>query len=542
MKALIVDDESRVRKAIRLLVHWEEHGITDIQEADNGLKAIELIQQHRPNLVLLDMLMPLTNGLELMEWIHNHYPDTKFIVISGHDDFEFVRNTILYSGTDYILKPVDETAINAAVGKAISAWKAEDEERRAMHQQHVQVNEYRPVYSEKLLTSLIDEPFSQTQAARRLQDERIIPDTVSDIRLAVLQVDPSDEALYNRFGNHQDLLMFALLNICNEFMQKDRIGVAFRHFSSQRNIVIMVWDQLATFPTRLKEINSGIHRTLSRYMHFGISPTGLYPEDMPKLFNHGLSCLRSRDLTVLNQFLHEEVSGVRGGDHGLQFSAYEDRWKLAIMSGQPNLIAEAVEEWLAAMRKNGAITPELLERYDRDIERFLLRIIHEAASPLAETLLQEYKEESAASAKPSPDKHLFSYAEWQQYWETTIGWLAAALQSRKHEGQDLIHDITQFIEQNYQNEVSLYDIANRFHVSREYISRKFKQRHQINIPECINRIRISKAKILLQNPGLKMAAISEMVGFKNEKYFSLVFKKQEGISPTEFRKLHEKDS
>lgn len=117
MKALIVDDESRVRKAIRLLVHWEEHGITDIQEADNGLKAIELIQQHRPNLVLLDMLMPLTNGLELMEWIHNHYPDTKFIVISGHDDFEFVRNTILYSGTDYILKPVDETAINAAVGK-----------------------------------------------------------------------------------------------------------------------------------------------------------------------------------------------------------------------------------------------------------------------------------------------------------------------------------------------------------------------------------------------------------------------------------------
>jgi two-component system response regulator YesN len=89
--------------------------------------------------------------------------------------------------------------------------------------------------------------------------------------------------------------------------------------------------------------------------------------------------------------------------------------------------------------------------------------------------------------------------------------------------------------------VSLYDIANRFHVSREYISRKFKQKHGINIPEHLNRIRISKAKILLQNRGLKMAAISEMVGFKNEKYFSLVFKKQEGISPKEFRKLHEKE-
>lgn len=542
MKALIVDDESRVRKAIRLLVHWEEHGITDIQEADNGLKAIELIQQHRPNLVLLDMMMPLTNGLELMEWIHKNYPDIKFIVISGHDDFEFVRNTILYSGTDYILKPVDETAINQAVGKAVAAWKTEEKERLAMQQQHVQVNEYRPVYSEKLLTSLIDDPSSHIQSARRLRDERMIPGEVSDIRLAVLQVDPSDRSLYNRFGNHQDLLMFALLNICNEFMQKDRTGVAFRHFSSQRNIVIMAWERLPTFPTRLKEINNGIHQTLSRYMHFGVSKVGKFPDDMPKLFRQCLSCLRSRELTVLNQFLHEDEASTAGRDQGLQFGAYEDRWKLAIMSGQPNLIAEAVEDWISAIRKYGTVTPELLDRLDHDIERFIVRTIHEAAPSLSETLLKEYREELAASSRPSPDKFLFSYAEWQQYWETTIGWLAVALQSQKREGQDLLHDITQFIEQNYQNEVSLYDIANRFHVSREYISRKFKQRHQINIPEYINRIRISKAKILLQNPGLKMAAISEMVGFRNEKYFSLVFKKQEGVSPTEFRKLHEKDS
>ena len=59
MKALIVDDESRVRKAIRLLVQWETHGITDIEEAANGLEAMELIPAFRPSLVLMDMLMPL---------------------------------------------------------------------------------------------------------------------------------------------------------------------------------------------------------------------------------------------------------------------------------------------------------------------------------------------------------------------------------------------------------------------------------------------------------------------------------------------------
>ncbi|WFB57917.1 response regulator [Paenibacillus sp. BR1-192] len=545
MKALIVDDESRVRKAIRLLVQWEAHGITDIEEAANGLEAMELIPAFRPHLVLMDMLMPLKNGVDLMEWIHKHYPDIKFIVISGHDDFEFVRNTIWYSGTDYILKPIEEDVINQAVAKATAAWKAEEQERLAARQQHVQVNEYRPVYSEKLLSSLIDDRSAHSQVVNRLRDEGIVPAQTNAIRLAVMQIDKSDHALYGRFGHHQDLLMFALLNICNEFLQKDRIGIAFRPFGSPHQLVLLLWEQLATVPTLLQEINSGMFRTLSRQMHFGISPEGQYPVDVPELYAQCSNALRSRDLTVLNHFIHDAEQLRRSGmDHhrGVQFSGFEDTWKLAVLSGQPAPIGEAVDSFLAAIRKSGVLTPELLERWDREIDRFANHVIHETANPSSEALLKLYKEESATIERPSPDKYVCSLAEWQQYWDQLMSLLASALQSQKQTGQDLIHDITAFIEQNYQNDVSLYDIANRFHVSREYISRKFKQKHGINIPEHLNRIRISKAKILLQNPGLKMAAISEMVGFKNEKYFSLVFKKQEGISPKEFRKLHEKDA
>ncbi|MGW8826386.1 response regulator transcription factor [Paenibacillus lautus] len=545
MKALIVDDESRVRKAIRLLVQWEAHGITDIEEAANGLEAMELIPAFRPHLVLMDMLMPLKNGVDLMEWIHKHYPDIKFIVISGHDDFEFVRNTIWYSGTDYILKPIEEDVINQAVAKATAAWKAEEQERLAARQQHVQVNEYRPVYSEKLLSSLIDDRSAHSQVVNRLRDEGIVPAQTNAIRLAVMQIDKSDHALYGRFGHHQDLLMFALLNICNEFLQKDRIGIAFRPFGSPHQLVLLLWEQLATVPTLLQEINSGMFRTLSRQMHFGISPDGQYPVDVPELYAQCSNALRSRDLTVLNHFIHDAEQLRRSGmDHhrGVQFSGFEDTWKLAVLSGQPAPIGEAVDSFLAAIRKSGVLTPELLERWDREIDRFANHVIHETANPSSEALLKLYKEESATIERPSPDKYVCSLAEWQQYLDQLMSLLASALQSQKQTGQDLIHDITAFIEQNYQNDVSLYDIANRFHVSREYISRKFKQKHGINIPEHLNRIRISKAKILLQNPGLKMAAISEMVGFKNEKYFSLVFKKQEGISPKEFRKLHEKDA
>lgn len=544
MKALIVDDESRVRKAIRLLVHWDDHGITEIHEAGNGLEAMEMIKDIRPNIVLMDMLMPLKSGVELMEWIHKNAVDTKFIVISGHDDFEFVRNTLWYSGTDYILKPIDEDVINSAVAKAVSAWRTEEQERLTARAQNVQVNEYRPIYSEKLLTSLIDDPNAHAQAVRRLQDEHILPEHTEKVRLAVLQVDTSDKALYVRFGSHMDLLMFALLNICSEYLQKNKLGVAFRHLGTRNHIVILLWEQLETISTLLGQINEGLYRTLERYMHFGISSSGSFPGKMPALYAEGLNSLGSRDLTVLNTFIHEFGTPDNPPDPkgSLLFSNSEERWKLAILSGQEKLMGDAAEKWISDIWKSSVITPELLERWDRDIERFLIRLLHEAAGPSSDELLKKYHTSIAALEHPNPNKYVLSLVEWQVYWQEMMNQLSQILLSLKLSGEDLIHDITVFIDHNYQNDLSLYDIASRFHVSREYVSRKFKQKHGINIPEYMNRIRISNAKILLQNPGMKIARIAEMVGFKNEKYFSLVFKKQEGISPKEFRKLHEPQS
>lgn len=539
MKALIVDDESRVRKAIRLLVHWEEHGITDIQEASNGLEAMELIDSEHPSIVLMDMLMPLKSGIDLMEWIHTHAPETKFLVISGHDDFEFVRNTVWYNGVDYILKPIEEDIVNAAVAKAVTTWKSEEQERRIASQQKVQVNEYRPVYAEKLFTSLIEDSSSHQQVVRRLKEEHAIPDGLQTIRLAVLQIDTTDKDLYGRFGNHVDLLLFAMLNICNELLSRNRTGTAFRHLGYQNIIILLIWDTRELLVTLLSEINQGIYSIVERYMHFGISPTGQFPADLPELYSAGLHSIRNRDLLRLNHFIHESNQVNIEACQPVLFREVEDKWKLAILSAQPKLIEEAVAQWIALVRKQGIITPEQLERWNRDIERFQIRIIHEYAGPATNKLLSQLHEQQELIQQPNPDKYILSLSEWQQYWQEALNRLAQDLLSLKLSGQDLIHDITMYIEQNYKEDISLYDIADRFHVSREYVSRKFKQKHQINIPEYVNRLRISKAKPLLQNPNLKIAMIAEMVGFKNEKYFSLIFKKQEGLSPKEFRKLHE---
>ncbi|AST93410.1 DNA-binding response regulator [Sutcliffiella cohnii] len=125
MKALIVDDEKHVRDGLNLLADWKGNGIEEVLEAENGEEAIELIATHRPAIVFSDMRMPKMNGIELLEWIFNSKYNCKTIVVSGYDDFEYMRNAIYYNSFDYILKPIDPEILNETLARAIGKWKEE---------------------------------------------------------------------------------------------------------------------------------------------------------------------------------------------------------------------------------------------------------------------------------------------------------------------------------------------------------------------------------------------------------------------------------
>ncbi len=141
MKALIVDDERHVREAIRLLVDWETYGIKSVLEAQDANSAIDLIERERPQIIFTDMMMPGTMGTELLAWIQQHAPRTKTIVISGHDDFDFVRKTVMYGGIDYILKPIDPIQLNEAVSKAVASRKQEDEGSEQEQRKTIEINQ-----------------------------------------------------------------------------------------------------------------------------------------------------------------------------------------------------------------------------------------------------------------------------------------------------------------------------------------------------------------------------------------------------------------
>ena len=105
-KVLLVDDEALIREAISENIQWSEMGFHFMGACENGRQAMETIEKEQPDLLLTDINMPFVDGMELTKFVYENYPDTKVIIISGFDEFEYAKNAVKYQVLEYILKPI----------------------------------------------------------------------------------------------------------------------------------------------------------------------------------------------------------------------------------------------------------------------------------------------------------------------------------------------------------------------------------------------------------------------------------------------------
>ncbi|WP_238652616.1 helix-turn-helix domain-containing protein [Paenibacillus piscarius] len=608
MKALIVDDEPRVRKAVRLLVDWEQHGIKEILEAGSGNEAIGLIRTEKPALVIMDMMMESGNGVELMTWVDEFAGTAKFIVVSGHDDFDFVRQTVRHGGIDYILKPIEADTINNAVSKAVLAWCTEEEERRQRQHQSLKLNEIKPILGEKLLSALIDDRVNAEASLRRLTADGVLPPQIRAARLILVQTDSGNNPLLRRFGGDSELLYYAIVNICNEFLQPEGRGIAFRYWGGPPEIAILLWGAGESVTGLIGRINQGLYLTLQFRMHFGISRVCAVPGELPAARAEAAEALLRRNLLRHEDYCHyaeaepaagagaggapdglagtmtgvvpdgtpggardgkpgaltrelpgegpeemaggmrgKRLSGMSGGEQPgkreaaapLSFADVQEDWRLAVMSGTPEALSAAAQHWTQELSRRGVVTPQMLNAWKADALLLRVRLVRAALGSGADSALAELEQLDRENPSPLPGGYSFSLFAWRDWSYTFMQQLSQLLSARTVKERNPMAEIIRYIGQNYPSDLSLQEIAGKFQVSREYISRRFKQEHGINFSDYIVTVRIEKAKLLMQNPNLKLAQIADMVGFHDVKYFSKVFKKLTGYSPKDYREQAE---
>jgi two-component system response regulator YesN len=537
MKALLVDDEKHVRDAIRLLVDWRRYGVDMILEAPNGQAAIELINLEKPEIIVTDMMMPQMNGVELLEWIHTHAPASKTIVISGHDDFALLRHTVKYGGMDYILKPIDADQLNDAVNKAIETWRKEELERTTSRERNIEMNQLRPVYWDKQLTKLISDPAYYEAIADQLHREIGLERNVASCRIAILSMDTMERRLKDKFASNMDLLFFSLINICNEFLREQQSGISFRNWNNDNEIVLLLWKDLPKAISLLKGINEGLLLTLHSRMDFGIGEEHPFPTGITVSYKEARQSLRQRNLVHKDEWIHSRAEQDNAPKKALQLSNFEERIRHAIRSGSSEQIHAAVQLWIDAAKQLDKVTIEQLDHWWSEYNVLKRRWVQEFVPHNEDdTSGNKLSLEPTNLIIPLDENGILSFSLWQQELVRSMLHLSKVLLMHQQKDNNVIFEIAKYIENHYHQDLTLQEIANQFYLSREYISRKFKQEFRVNLSDYLGQIRIDKAKMLLLNPHLRITQISDMVGYKDEKYFSKVFKKLAGISPNEFRK------
>lgn len=535
MKALIVDDEKHVRDAIRLLVDWQRYRIDELYEASEGEAAIRVIKERKPEIVFTDMRMPVKDGVELLRWIHHHSPECKTIVISGHDDFDYVRNTVKYGGVDYILKPIDEEELNESLAKAVESWRRDAEARRKQQMLHIGFNQIKPVYWDKTFSALVQGEAVPNDFASEFLKEFGLAHLPETAQIALVSLESIPKFIKRKFTSDLDLLFFTLANIAREYLQQGSLGYAFRYWNSPHELVIVFWGEQNRLANRMLDLNEGIFRTLGARLEIGIGTRKKFLGGLLESYQEAQNALKQRNLLQAVGRIHQYGASDNASVPALSFDKYEAHFRAALISAQESEIKAAAAQWIADMRALPHISVEQLAAWNHEYSVFKSRLYNEFLQSGSSDSRIDLATESKLLI-PLDEHGKFSFKMLKEELTQDLLKLSDALSRVRKREHHIIYEIVDYIERHYSEDITLQHISERFYLSREYISRKFKQEMKENISDYLTRIRIDQAKLLLRNPQLKIHEVAEMVGYRDEKYFSKVFKKMTDCSPNQYRR------
>lgn len=217
-KVIIIDDDCIIRKGLMKLIPWNEHGFDLVGSSDNGKAGLELIRTLQPHLIITDIRMPFMNGLELTEIVKKEYPQTKIIMLTSYDDFEFAKQALKLKVFEYLLKPFDNETILKAATSAMNELSYE-------YRMSQKVTEALPILRQKFLEKLIKGKLSEVEIRSGAELlELALPD--ASYATIVLKADDYSYPDYqNRFG--KEMLKYCVLNVAEETLGSKGQGILF---------------------------------------------------------------------------------------------------------------------------------------------------------------------------------------------------------------------------------------------------------------------------------------------------------------------------
>lgn len=522
-KILIVEDEWFTRNSLVTAIDWKKVDCEVVADVEDGREAIELIKELAPDIIISDIRMDEMDGLELCKYISENYPHIRMILVTGYSEFEYAQKALKLGVKDFILKPTDPDELLNAVGRLTGEIENNRIRQREFARLQKIVEENIPSLKEKFILELVDGKLFDDVEIKQKQEFLNID--FENFYIIAGEIDS-----YNEFVNSYDeklrqVIRLMIKDISMEVINQYGSG---NYIEKDTNLFLMFVKAADVF-SMTEDIQQRIMDITETSVSMGIS-------------------MLTRGVNSVNNAFHQAVEALRYkfyiGRHSI--ISFQDlkrnaNFDYVTPSVDINSIVDSVKigNSEVALKKLDGIFAKVIdlkpENYNYikniavEITVLLQRILLDIGEEPNEVLLEGtdcYMEISGCK----------TLGDLKSLLKNLILQVTGVIRERdqKH-NESVVSRIMEYLQRNYHEDITLDSLGGIVYMNPKYVCRLIKKETGSNFSDILLDIRIEKAKQLIKDTELKTYEVAEKVGIKDSRYFSKVFKKYVGMTPTEYK-------
>ena len=523
---LLVDDEADVLQAMKKKIDWEALGFCLAGTAENGQEALEMAEQLHIDVVMTDIKMPYMDGLTLCKNLKQSYRNMKVIIYSGFDDFEFAREAVHLEAEEYLLKPISAGDMEAAFSKVRKKLDQEYDEYRNLNRLSEYYRKSLPAMREQLVMGILEGRIAGERARAMMETYEICLDSPFYVVAALyMDVNPREEQ-----PQPAQLFTLSLKDMVQDYL-KNRTRFFSTAFLDQVIVIFMLdeREEIDQVLYHLDQICKMGFRVLKSSVTAAVGQICANTDALHTSYEEAVNAMEYRSILGSGQVLYindiEPCSeeNILVTEHEFQNLVH------AVRLGNRDETNVAIAQIMDSIRKE-PISPGQYQLLFMELLSELMKI--------------------GRAYKLHPNQIFGEHAgSWQElYRMVTVdeleGWLQEVCTNLRHvlrhERRDSAARLTEqakaYIEEHYkESDLSADSLCRCLNVSAAYFSTIFKREVGMSFVAYLTKIRLEHALELLRTTEDKTYIIASRVGYMEPNYFSYVFKKQYGISPSKYR-------
>lgn len=545
LKIFLAEDEVVVRETIKRMIPWEELGFELVGEAADGEMALPLLIRQQPDLLITDIKMPFMDGLTLARLAKKEIPGLKVVILSGYDDFNYAKQAIGIGVEDYLLKPITKNALIERLSEIRSRYEHEKTQKEYYEKFQREMQAYEKNSSRDFFEALVGGSMDMMEVYKRA--EKLGLDIVAEAYNVLIFTMNCDEDFSGQRDEYSSWEAESL-ELLENFFAGHSSAMLFR--SNIFSYGVLLKGQRETIEENTRACVDEIRKILSRqdgrrewFLAVGQSVERL--SQIQKSYHTASRAFSQRYLYDENILYYDEMETMEhpGGQAETEDNAYLQ--KVDVNALNPAILQKFLSNGLQEETENFvkdyfyAIGQEPMESLV--FRNYVILNVRFSVISFIKGLGCDTNEMESADTEEV-------LAESGKNMESAIAYakkmISQAIEIRDqnsgNKNRSILRTAVDFIDSHYMDEeISLNTVANVANVSFNHFSALFSQNMGQTFIEYLTTLRMNKAKELLRCTGMRSSEIAGEIGYKDAHYFSYLFKKTQGMTPSDYRKVRE---